>query len=353
MAREYAKAWFSMFTDNDFVEQPHGDKWLYMVLIGQPALNYAGIQPMNLRRWARALRDGDGTVPADAEIEQRLNRMQERRFVFTDPDTGEVLVRTFMRSDQIARQPNVLKSALRALAHVESPKLAVILRDELGLIELPEVKSDKLAQDLRHLYRAAETHLEGLAEGFAEPFEEPFPRPAETEPFEEPFREGLREGSVVVGVEVESPPQVVTLGSTRAREKNPNGTPRPALVAVEPTETPSESEPPQRCAAHREWPAEQPVPPCGPCANFRKAHERWTARAEHTRAAARSEQARETAELARMAIDACTLCDHNGYRPDPDTGRPGAVCDHDPNTAERNARGIAQVRAALAAKGIE
>ncbi|KXT55591.1 hypothetical protein Y710_18565, partial [Gordonia sp. QH-12] len=296
MPREFAKAWFSMFTDDDFACQDSGDKWLYMVLLGQPALNYAGVQPMNMRRWQRAMRDVSGTVPSEAEMHVRLNRMERRRYVFVDPDTGETLVRTFMRSDGVARQPNVLKSALRALAHVESPKLASVLASELDQLVMPEVKSDKVADDIAALNGAARTHLEGLAEGFAEPFPEPFPeglpeplaegfqRPGETEPFPEPFPEGLEEGSVVVQVGVVSTDPALKVGEYAcARDDDPTKTPSSPGSATNP-----DHEPPSRCTEHRDLPADVRVPPCGPCANFRKAHERWTER-----------QSRRAAELRR------------------------------------------------------
>lgn len=235
MAREYAKAWFSMFTDDDFASQPHSDKWLYMTLLGQPALNYAGVQPINMRRWRKALRDDHG-VPSEADIEKALIRMEHRGYVYTDDDTGEVLVRSFMRSDGIDRQPNVLKSGLRALAQIESPKLASVMLRELDRLTVPEVKNEKLGAEIDRLWSAARTHLEGLAEGFTEPFPKPFaepfseglpegiPRPGKTEPFTEPLAEGLPEGSVVVEVEVESPTEVV-----KKKPRNPKSAPKGAV----------------------------------------------------------------------------------------------------------------------------
>ncbi len=53
MPREYGKAWFSMFTDDHFTAQPNLDKFLYMTLLGQPSLNYAGVTPINFSGGAR------------------------------------------------------------------------------------------------------------------------------------------------------------------------------------------------------------------------------------------------------------------------------------------------------------
>ncbi|WP_157226765.1 hypothetical protein [Gordonia soli] len=342
-----------MFTDDDFVNQPHGDKWLYMTLLGQPALNYAGVQPINMRRWRKALRDGH-TLPSETDVEKALIRMEERGFVFTDDDTGEVLVRSFMRSDGIDRQPNVLKSALRALAQVESPKLAAVMLDELGRLTVPEVKSDKLGAEIDTLWAAARTHLDRRTEGFTEPFPkpfaepfteglpEPFTRPGKTEPFAEPFREGLPEGSVVVEVGVNSPTADGYVESSRARGDDSRTDGR-APDSIEPSQrssTTNDPEPPIRCKRHLSDP--ENTTPCGPCANFRKLHANWVERQTRRDAEAKSAEARERAQLRTAEIDACELCDDRGY-----VGT--RVCDHDPAAAERNSRGAAQVREALAA----
>lgn len=64
--REYGKNLFSTWTDEHFICQPTFDKLLYQVLIGQPPtlLNHAGVQPFSMRRWRKAMRDGD-TMPAE------------------------------------------------------------------------------------------------------------------------------------------------------------------------------------------------------------------------------------------------------------------------------------------------
>lgn len=354
MAREYVKSWFAMFTDEDFARQPYSDKWLYQVLLGQPALNYAGVQPINMRRWRKAMATDLG-VPSESDLEKVLIRMERRGYVFTDENTGEVLVRSFMRVDQVYKQPNTFKSGLRALAHIESPKLAAVMLSELSRMPVPETKSDKLAAELDALFAAATGHLEALSEGitepFAEPFADPFPegmrepltegitRPGETEPIAEGIGEGIPEGSVGVEVGVISPTEVLTLGSSRAREANPDvAESEPAPHPIGPPN--GDPEPPTRCKAHADDPDH--TAPCGPCANFRKAHEKWADRERRRTATAQSEAARTAAELRAAEIANCDLCDSNGYRGN-------RVCDHDPDTAARAARGMALVREQLAA----
>lgn len=358
MAREFAKNWCTTWTDEDFCTQPVFDKLLYQVLLGQPPtlLNYAGVQPLSMRRWRKAMRDGD-RMPTERDIMAALIRLERRRYVYTDDDTCEVLVRSFIRRDEVARQPNVLLSALRAAALVESPKVAAVLLAELTeRIVLPEIvgtsdKAEKLRQVLKRSMRAAVDHLETLSEGLSEPFSEPFaepfsegfseglPRPAEMEPFAEPFREPFREpfatGSVVVGVEVVKSPSVGGyLGGARARDDEP---------AASQLQQPADA-PPRTCPKHPDGTNR----PCTACADARRAHVEWTSAADNAirdRDRAEAAQRRAASEAAAQAIHVCPLCDDDGYRlPDH-----RSVCDHTDRT-EANRAGAAKVRAAL--KGV-
>lgn len=109
-------------------------------------------------------------------------------------------------------------------------------------------------------------------------------------------------------------------------------------------ESPQRASPPSKtCSKH--WGLTD-IPPCRDCAQARTAAEAFEASQRRTTVEAEVAERRERAELARMAIDACNLCDHNGYRPNPDTGRPGSVCDHT-DRRETNRNGIAKARAAL------
>jgi hypothetical protein len=100
-------------------------------------------------------------------------------------------------------------------------------------------------------------------------------------------------------------------------------------------------EPPTRCPKHRD---DDNPPPCGGCAEARRTREAWqaertaVAKRAHTTALERQAQARA------IAVAGCDLCDDNGY-----VGR--VLCDHDPDAADRAARGRAAVAAARARKG--
>ena len=83
--------------------------------------------------------------------------------------------------------------------------------------------------------------------------------------------------------------------------------------------------------------------PCAGCADARRAAAAAEAEALQVAKRARSEEVHRQAELKRAAIDACELCNDDGYRA-------GRVCHHDPEADARNARGRAAVQAALNAR---
>jgi hypothetical protein len=154
-----------------------------------------------------------------------------------------------------------------------------------------------------------------------------------------PVHEGLTEPLTESRSEPPLSPQVLEFEGLT--EEEVEGAAREPLTEP-PGPPPSAPEPPSRCPKHLDDPD---PPPCGACGMARRAHATWaaTAPAERARAdqAARHQRAVERAETTRLAIAACRDCDHAGYLPS------GAVCPHDPNAADRAARGAAAARAAL------
>lgn len=118
--------------------------------------------------------------------------------------------------------------------------------------------------------------------------------------------------------------------------------PAPSAVAFVPPQDPENraTPPPDRCPKHLGHPD---PPPCGPCADARRAATRWQQHQAATAAAAQQAAAHQRAAAVRAAIDACHLCDHTGYRD-------GHLCAHDPAAADRTRRGAAAARAALTRK---
>ena len=99
--------------------------------------------------------------------------------------------------------------------------------------------------------------------------------------------------------------------------------------------------PPPRCPEH----VNHPNPPaCGGCADARREREQFDAEANRARIAQQSAEKRRAAEDRARAIANCGMCDADGYLT---VDGAGALCSHDPDEAERGARGMANLRATM------
>ncbi|MFI2663717.1 hypothetical protein [Micromonospora carbonacea] len=128
-------------------------------------------------------------------------------------------------------------------------------------------------------------------------------------------------------------------GKGREKEgKGREGTRARAQTGPEPAAAPAaQSPPPPKCEDHLDH---ADPPPCGRCADARKARARYDRDQAAAAAAVQSERARQQAEATRAAINACTQCDTTGYRD-------GRLCTHDPDQATRVRRGAAAAAAAI------
>ncbi|MBM4515252.1 hypothetical protein GS438_24100 [Rhodococcus hoagii] len=99
MPREYGKAWFSMFTDDHFTAQPNLDKFLYMTPARTAVAELRRSDPDHFKRCASRAGWRSGAVRAGGE--GGPIRLERNDYVFSDDETGEVLVRSFMRRNEV------------------------------------------------------------------------------------------------------------------------------------------------------------------------------------------------------------------------------------------------------------
>lgn len=129
MPRDHGRIYTSIWRDRDWIALPPMAQWLYEQFVSRAEINHAGVIPLNLRKWAKG---AAGVTVAD--IDEWLATLAAARFVVVDEDTDEVLVRSFIRGDGIAKQPNILVSACRLARQVESPAIRAALAVELRRI---------------------------------------------------------------------------------------------------------------------------------------------------------------------------------------------------------------------------
>jgi hypothetical protein len=134
VARDHARIVCSIWNDKEWRRLSATAKTVYVQLLSQPKLSYAGLLDLAVKRWASAHED-----ISVAQMRGALSELDAARFLVVDHDTEEVLVRTLVRNDGIDKQPQVLAAALRQAFEIESPILRTALAAELRRLRVDVV----------------------------------------------------------------------------------------------------------------------------------------------------------------------------------------------------------------------
>lgn len=342
MARNFGRIRLSIADDEDFEELTPEGQWLFCRIgIPETSLNHCGVfdwRPGRLERKARGL---------TAEyLERAAADCEAGRFVLFDLKTEEALLRSYVRSEELLRNPKHAVSVLDAYQATASRQLRAAIVDEIRRVkaEHPE-------------YSCWESSYSDVGSRLAELLTRPG---SDARPYSPAYAKGNPKPNGITNGEAVLVPNGITNGDTengtqpdyqrdeQADSLNLHLAPSTLHIKeggyVSPEGNqgapPSSDPPPRVCPEH--WP-DGTKHACADCAGFRKAHEAWeSARKQAGRAQLEAERA-EAAIAAALAVAACELCDDDGYRS-------GVVCDHIDRT-ETAANGIAKVREALAAKG--
>lgn len=161
---DYGKLLSRIWSDPEFTAMGARSQQVYCLLISYPTRNVAGVLPLTLKRWTKSTADATIDNLTDALID-----LAARNFIVVDWDTEEVLIRTYIRNDEVYRQPNLMKSARKYALQIESETLRWAVHDEL--MRLPVHK------DVEETERVANMLVEGLSRTPSEPFQKPLPEP--------------------------------------------------------------------------------------------------------------------------------------------------------------------------------
>lgn len=236
MARGHGRILTSIWEDSDFLTLDEREQRLYLFLISQPNLNHAGLLPLTLRRWSRK---ANGLT--SAELEKRLQALEETRFIVVDDDTEELLIRSFVRNDGVWRMPKVMGAMVSGALEISSRRLQAALLAEMDRIPLDELSSDPTkmkGQDGPSIRQQVAAHIATLRKAFGTPEPDPSRRGSQTPsatPCDTP-PEGDDEG----------PPKPSTrgrAGASRAHSPAPAPTPTPVPSPVEEGSAEADGEP--------------------------------------------------------------------------------------------------------------
>lgn len=131
--RNYAQVSTSLWApESDFRSLSVRAQRLYLLLISQPNISAAGCLPLTLRRWSSLAAD---TTAAD--LEGGLTELEAARYVLTDPDTEELLVRSFVKWDNGYGNPKRRPVIVRAAQAVSSMAIRWAIAQEFAKLGLP------------------------------------------------------------------------------------------------------------------------------------------------------------------------------------------------------------------------
>lgn len=136
MARKFAQFKLAMWGDDEFRDLSPAEQHLYFTLTTSPSLDHCGVGDWRPGRVSALARGWT--------VEQVLTTaagLIERLYVVTDESTEEVLVRSFVRHDELMKQPKMAVAVCRAHDSVASGQLRGVIVHELRRLreEFPEL----------------------------------------------------------------------------------------------------------------------------------------------------------------------------------------------------------------------
>ncbi len=202
MPRSHARVQVTIWQDKDFRALPVGPQRLYLFLISQSNVTHLGVLPLTGLRWSQAAADY-----TPQKLRADLRALSDDGFIVVDADSEEVLIRSMFRRDEVWKQPNVLRSAVKSAETIYSQVIRRTLLGEVERVDLGDVPADKVEATQQALAELVEVLSQGLSdpsggpgrgvaegvpEGVAEPLTEPLGEGV-SEPLLEPLPEGVAE----------------------------------------------------------------------------------------------------------------------------------------------------------------
>lgn len=136
MAREFARIKISIWADEDFRSLPADAKYLYTVLLSHPSMSYAGIVD-----W-RPSRIGTLCGYTEDQVRQAAEHLGSAGYVVIDDRSEELLVRSYIRNEELMKKPRLPVSVMKAFALIASTDLRQVVVHELNRLhsEAPEMQ---------------------------------------------------------------------------------------------------------------------------------------------------------------------------------------------------------------------
>lgn len=186
MARDHARIRLDIWNDDDWRGLSSSGQWLYMCLLSQPSLSFAGVADWRPPRLASMTREltGDDVEAFAAELEQE-------RFILVDRRSEEVLIRSWVKHDGLMASPNMAVALTKDHAEIGSTPLRGVIVDQLQTLRTanPDLKGWAKPQVQKLLEKRSMTFAEGFAAVLPNPSGNPSLNPS-THPSGNPLGKG-------------------------------------------------------------------------------------------------------------------------------------------------------------------
>jgi hypothetical protein len=261
MARDHARFKTIFWADDDVRALPMAAQWLYMHMLTNPRLTYAGVADWRPARIAAFT--GDKTAE---DIEEAALYLEDAQFVVIDRDTEEALIRSFTKHDGLMTQPNVAAAMVKDFAAIVSKPLRGVIVHQLKKLHdaEPTLRAWSRKDVLALLERDAVTPGEAIAQTLPNPSGNPSANPSGN-PSVRPTPKGSVDPCLTP-----SPAPTPSPSSIRGGE----------LTYSDAQADAETDEPPLRCSRHKNH---DDPPNCGKCKEARIRHEAWEVEARRPR----------------------------------------------------------------------
>lgn len=118
MPRDYAQIRQDMWSDDRWRNLTPAAQWLYMLLLSDPRLSYAGVTDWHPGKLAQRAREctGRDVLIAGAELADEF-------FIVVDEETEEVMVRSYLKHDPLMRNPRLAVTMAKDFGVIASNKI--------------------------------------------------------------------------------------------------------------------------------------------------------------------------------------------------------------------------------------
>lgn len=163
MARDYGRIKITIWQDGDFTDLTIKAQQLYFYLSTQSKLDMVGIVPWRPRMAMKSAAD-----LTEDDVIEALDELEYKSYVLLDEDTDELLVRSFIRSDEVLRSPNMAKAMVKAWRGIDSETLRGVVSHEVKRLS----DEDPSLKGLEHVETVlTEPFIDGRENPFGKGFE--------------------------------------------------------------------------------------------------------------------------------------------------------------------------------------